>query len=313
MNLDTAWRAFRQGKKPSKPIDAFAYHIEAELDMLQREIAQQTYRHGCYHARIVREKKQRQLAVASVRDRVVHRLAYDVLVTACDRMFDPDVWSCRQGKGLYGCLKRTQQLLGRHRAAYMWRMDITKFFDNVDHAVLRRCIGRHAPDPHVQWLCDEIIDSYHHHMREGQPAGIPIGNLTSQIFANIYLHEFDRYIRHVLKPLAYVRYGDDAVVWCRTRRQAEGARRYAQTYLAETLYLSVNPKSDVIVPARAGLHFLGHVVTDTYIVVDRHTTKAVLDMSTSRSVASYKSLLLAKIPKQQLDWQLTDELDSLLS
>lgn len=313
MNLDTAWRAFRQGKKPSRAIDAFAYHAEIELDCLRREIASRAYRHGPYHTRTVREKKRRELAVASVRDRVVHRLVYDTLVAACDHMFDPDVWSCRRGKGLHGCLQRAQRLIRTHRTAYVWRMDITKFFDAVDRTVLRQCLRRHVSDPHALWLADEIVRSYHHHTREGHLAGIPIGNLTSQIFANIYLHEFDRYIRHVLKPLAYVRYGDDAVVWCRTRRQAEEVRRRASTYIADTLHLHVNPKNDVIIPPRAGLHFLGHVVTDSYIVVDRHTTRAVLAKSNSRSIASHKSLLLAKIPKRQLDWQLADEIDSLLS
>ncbi len=88
-----------------------------------------------------------------------------------------------------------------------------------------------------------------------------MGNHTSRIFANIYLNEFDRYVRHALKPLAYVRYGDDTVMWYRTRQQAELARRCARRYLAEKLHLMVNPKNDVIVPARAGLHFLGHVIT----------------------------------------------------
>lgn len=311
MNLDAAWRTFRQGKKPSRAIDIFAYHAEIELDCLQREIVTRAYRHGPYHTRTVREKKRRELAVASVRDRVVHRFAYDALVSVCDHVLDPDVWSCRQGKGLHGCLQRTQYLIRKHSTAYVWRMDITKFFDTVDYAMLRQCLRRRVRDPDILWISDEIIRSYYHHCSAGRLAGIPIGNLTSQVFANIYLHELDRYVRHVLKPLAYVRYGDDAVVWCRTRRQAEEVRRLANTYLAETLYLQVNPKNDVIIPPRAGLHFLGHVVTDSYIVVDRHTTRAVLAKSNGRSIASYKSLLLAEAPRRQLDWQLADEIDDL--
>ena len=126
------------------------------------------------------------------------------------------------------------------------------------------------------------------------------------------MNEFDRYVRHTLKPLAYVRYGDDTVMWYRTRQQAELARRRARKYLAEKLHLMVNPKNDVIVPARAGLHFLGHVITYSYVVVDKHTTQLVLKKATGQSIASYKALLLARIPRQQLDWLLLDEIEGIL-
>ena len=100
-------------------------------------------------------------------------------------------------------------------------------------------------------------------------------------------------------------------MWCRTRREAEQIRRRTIAFLKDTLYLAVNPKNDVIVPVHAGLHFLGHVVTRSYVVVDRHTTRAVLGKATGHSIASYKSLLLAKTPKNQLDWQYADELEGL--
>ena len=101
------------------------------------------------------------------------------------------------------------------------------------------------------------------------------------------------------------------VLWYRTRQQAELARRCARRYLAEKLHLMVNPKNDVIVPARAGLHFLGHVITHSYVVVDKHTTQLVLKKATGQSIASYKSLLMARIPRQQLDWQLADGIDTI--
>lgn len=308
MQLHNAWHAFRRGKKPSRAIDTFAYNLEAELEVLERQITAGTYRHGPYQAVVVQEKKRRELAVATVRDRVVHRLVYDELMEAFDHTFDPDVWSCRRGKGLHGCLARAQQLMRKHPTAYMWRMDITKFFDTVHHAILYQCLQRRPLGDYTLPLGSQVIRSY----CVVPGVGIPIGNLTSQIFANIYLNEFDRYVRHVLKPLAYVRYGDDMVLWCRTRGQAEQLRRQATDFLASQLYLAVNPKNDVIVPPGAGLHFLGHAVTSSYIVVDRHTTAAVLQKSHSRSVASYKALLLANTPKRQLDWLLIDEIEEIL-
>jgi len=307
-DLYSAWRAFRRGKRSCAAIDEFEYNVEHQLYELHREIAERTYRHGLYQKIVVQEKKRRELAVALVRDRVVHRLLYDELMCIFDHTFDPDVWSCRRGKGLYGCLARVQQCIRKYPSAYVWRMDITKFFDVVDHATLHDCLVRRISNQQIVWLSGEVIRSYH---TSGRTTGIPIGNLTSQIFANIYLNEFDRYVRHTLKPLAYVRYGDDTMLWYRTRRQAEVARHQACSYLAARLNLMVNPKNDVIVSASAGLHFLGHVITGSYVVVDRHTTRLVLSKSTAQSIASYKALLLASIPRQQLDWQLADEIDTM--
>jgi retron-type reverse transcriptase len=307
------WLAFRQGKKPSQAIDKFEYDLTTNLLRLAADIQQGSYRHGGYRRVVVTEKKRRDLAVAEVRDRVVHRLVYDELVRVFDKKFDPDVWSCRKGKGLHACLARTQKLLRKYPTSYVWRVDVTKFFDSVDHEALKACLSRNNRLSKVEpWkvlgLCCEIIDSY----SCGDDRGIPIGNLTSQIFANIYLNEFDRYVRHVLKPLAYVRYGDDCILFCRTRAVARQMRQKSVKFLTDELKLTINPKNDVIVPASSGLHFLGHAITDKYAVVDRHTTKSALQKTNIRNIASYKSLKLVKWPKRQLDWQLLDEITEII-
>jgi hypothetical protein len=142
--------------------------------------------------------------------------------------------------------------------------------------------------------------------------GIPIGNLTSQIFANIYLNEFDRFVRHDLKPLAYVRYGDDAILFGRTRAETRQIRSRAVNFLSNRLKLTVNLLNDVIIRADQPLHFLGHAVTAGYAVVDKHTTRAVLSKITLKNVASYKSLKLAKWPKRQIDWLTLDKIEKML-
>lgn len=306
--LWVAWQRFRRGKKPTPTIDTFAYHIESNIQLLSWQIQQRTYRHSTYKALVVREKKRRQLAVAAVRDRIVHRLVYDQLVHLFDATFDADVWSCRLGKGLHPCLARIQQLVRAHPHAYVWRMDITKFFDNVEHATLAQCLQRRVNDPELLWLCQQIITSYN---SGSSGKGIPIGNLTSQVFANIYLHEFDRYVRHTLKPLAYVRYGDDVVLWGRRAEDALAFQAQAKQFLAEKLALTVNPKNDVVFRSHSGVHMLGHVITRSYVVVDTHTTRSVLEKSDARSIASYKALHLAAMPRKQLDWLLLDELQAI--
>ncbi|MCL2451798.1 reverse transcriptase/maturase family protein [Candidatus Saccharibacteria bacterium] len=314
-DLFAAWRNFRRGKKPNTAIDEFAYNLTANLARLADEIERREYRHGGYRRVVVEEKKRRDLAVAAVRDRVVHRLVYDELVEIFDAKFDPDAWSCRKDMGLHKCLTRTQQLLTKHHANFVWRMDVAKFFDRVDHAKLREALRRRVQDPRLLYPCDELLDSYNCQTGGGgqgsqqPPHGIPIGNLTSQIFANIYLNEFDRYVRHVLKPQAYVRYGDDAALFCRTRAEARAMRQTATKFLREELKLAVNPKNDVIIRADQPLHFLGHVITDKYAVVDKHTTRSVMEKVNIRNIASYKSLNLAKWPKRQIDYLLLDEIE----
>ncbi len=156
-----AWEVFRKGKKPTTSIDNFFYYLEENVTGLSREISDKTYKHGDYTAVVLQEKKRRDLAVASVRDRVVHRLLYDYLIDVFDKSFDPDVWSCRTGKSLHKCLIRTGKLLRKHSGSYIWRADITKFFDNVQHGTLLECLARKiSKDDQAMWLSTEVISSY---------------------------------------------------------------------------------------------------------------------------------------------------------
>ena len=137
--------------------------------------------------------------------------------------------------------------------------------------------------------------------------GIPIGNLTSQIFSNIYLNNFDRFVRHILKPQAYVRYGDDFILLAPTRKQVYRIREQATEYLHAKSGLAVNPKNDVVVQARAGLKFLGHAVTKSFTMVDKHTTRSVLAKVSWHNVASYRSLYLVEAARKELDWILLEK------
>ena len=252
-NIWRSWRAFRLGKKSSLAIRVFEANLEDNLLRLSYDLSTGNYLHGAYAHKIVNEKKRRDIFVASVRDRVVHRLLYDYLVPLFDRRFDYDVWSCRKGKGLHAALRRVSFLKKKHPGAYLWRADIKKFFDHVDHAALKSCLHRVVTDSYALRLCDETIDSFS--MSPG--TGIPIGNLTSQLFANIYLHEFDRYVRKRRKPLAYLRYGDDFLLFFENLNQAKAAQETASAYLLHTLNLTVNPRQDLLLAPKKCFVFLG--------------------------------------------------------
>lgn len=300
----SAWIAFRKGKSPTPSIDEFAYDLENNLISLTEKLADRTYRHGEYKQIVLQEKKRRDLAVASVRDRVVHRLLYDHLLPLFDIRFDFDVWSCRQGKGLHKCLARTQHLLLRHNDSYIWRADIIKFFDTVDQQEMVNCLKRRLADDSVYlWLCKEVINSY----RVKPSRGIPIGNLTSQLFANVYLNELDRFARHQLKPQAYLRYGDDFLIFYPTRDLAFEAREKTRGFLKRFLDLEINVKNDVIVPARTGLRFLGHNITQDTLGVDAYTASRSIPRIDWYNTSSYKALALSQEDKMSLDWTLLEK------
>lgn len=302
-----AWQRFRKGKRPSPGIDEFAYDLEANVARLATELTDQSYRHGRYQKIVLQEKKRRDLAVAGVRDRVVHRLLYDHLVEAYDKNFDPDVWSCRTGKGLHACLDRTQQLLRKYPQSYIWRADVLKFFDSIDHLKLSDCLRRKldSRDPAL-WISHEVNNSYSS-IDDNPTRGIPIGNLTSQIFANIYLHEFDRFVRHQLKPQAYLRYGDDFLLFLASRRHAYIANGRAGDFLQDNLKLTLNPKNDFVFAANEGLKFLGHAITGNFVTVDKHTTNSIIRKIGWQNASSYRALPLVKAAKDQLDWILLEK------
>lgn len=290
------------------------------------------YRHGSYNYRIVNEKKRRDIAVAPVHDRMVHRLLYDYLVSVVDTRFDYDVWSCRRGKGLHGALKRTRTLTTKYSEAWIWRADVLKFFDNIDQRTLKDCLRRLPLSAKAQDLLDIVVGSYtsrldrlytlrkekeqlepqiysafvaREQLYDGKQTGIPIGNLTSQIFANIYLNEFDRFVRHTLKPLGFIRYGDDFCVFVSSAHQAERARQISTEWLEQKLKLQIHNKNNVIFKAKHGLKFLGHsIYPRTSVVIEESTFAKIKRNVNRRNLTSYKNMHLSKKQAKQLPWLL---------
>ena len=203
LGLSNIYRSFfeyRKGKKPSIDLDNFQYNLERKLFALWKDLNTNSYRHGGYRKFLVCDNKKREISVASVRDRVVHRLVYDYLVEVYDKTFIYDAWSCRKGKGLLGAIERAQSFLASDDAKYplrFWKCDVRKFFDNVDHEILLSILERRIKDEKAFGLLREIVGSFKSKYYKNK--GIPIGNLTSQIFSNIYLNELDRFIKHELK------------------------------------------------------------------------------------------------------------------
>lgn len=166
-NVWRSWRAFRKGKRPSYDIERFEFYLESNLKQLSNELQQGLYRPSHYRTFIVADNKRREISVAGIRDRVVHRLLYDYLVPLYDKTFIYDAWSCRVGKGLTKAIDRTESLLKQYRTSYVWRADVTKFFDSVDHEVLLTQLSHRVSDEKAMKLLTCMVCSYVHLTNEG--------------------------------------------------------------------------------------------------------------------------------------------------
>jgi len=159
-NIYQSWFKFKRGKKKTRELEFFNYHLEDNLWRLHLDLSNSQYLPGPYRHFTVADGKRRDIAVVGMRDRVVHRLVYEYLVEIYDKIFIYDVWSCRKNKGLSGALARTQFFFKKYPRGFVWRADITKFFDNVKQDKLLEMICRRITDPKAQWLIKKIIDGY---------------------------------------------------------------------------------------------------------------------------------------------------------
>lgn len=295
-NIWKCWYEFRKGKKPTQELEEFSFYLEGNLYGLYGDLQNGAYRHGAYRHFIVTDNKKRQISVASIRDRVVHRFLYNYLVGIYDKTFLFDVWSCRKNKGLLGAIERTQKFLFSHPRSFVWRADIKKFFDNVDHNVLFSTLSRKILDKKALEILKEVIASFGCERERDDAAcrvGIPIGNLTSQIFANIYLNELDRYVVHEIKPRAYLRYGDDFFIIADGKNQLCNIRENVSRFLKEKLRLEINYKNDVIVKAGQGLHFLGCRIFPGGRRLNNRNLARIKNRVNINNLASYGGLMRA--------------------
>lgn len=282
----------------------FQYNLEKNLFGLHEDLNKGAYGHGPYRKFTVCDNKRREISVSSIRDRVVHRLIYDYLVLIWDRKFIYDAWSCRRNKGLLAAIERTQGFLKSYPRAFIWRADIRKFFYNVDQKTLLRFIERRIHDHSAIKIIAEVLQSY---STSCTGVGMPIGNLTSQIFSNIYLNELDHFVSHELRPNAYLRYGDDFLLFEMDLKKLETMRNKVDAFLSNELKLSLNPKHNIIVKARHGLKFLGVELWPSGRRLSKRN-KARINLRLSlENVASYNGVISKhggpKLEKW-LDWKL---------
>jgi len=273
--LFEAWWQFRRGKAKRRDVQEFGRLLEKNVFRLSRDLQAKRYRHGAYESFCVHDPKVRHIRKASVRDRLVHQTVTNALSRIYEPRFIEHAYSSRIGKGTHrgiNALRAMTWKASRNYTRPCWALkcDIRKFYDTVDHDILLHLLGQTVRDDNARWLVGEIIRSFHVEGAAGK--GVPIGNLTSQIFTNVYLNELDQFIKHRLRVRFYLRYADDLVLLSPRKGELQALLPEIERFLRENLSLTLHPQKLVLRPIEQGIDFLGYVTLPHHRVL-RTTTR----------------------------------------
>lgn len=272
----------------------FAEKLEENIYKLRDELTDRSYRPGRSIAFIVEKPKIREIFAADFRDRVIHHLLCGYLEPIFERYFIYDSWACRAGKGTHGAMLRVKkfanaQAIQDSESGYYLKMDIKSFFTTIDQNILYELIAKRINNEEILWLSRNVI--FHDCAHDIPPKiqskptlfdklprdkslftvergkGLPIGNLTSQFFANVYLNELDNYVKHVLKSKYYVRYVDDILILSTNKNELLSAKQQINEFVANALKLTVHPAKQYIGLVANGIDFVGYIVRPDYVLV----------------------------------------------
>ena len=227
----------------------FNFNLEKEIRLLHIALRDKTYRHGKYRIFTIHDPKERNIAAAPFRDRVVHHAVHDIIEPVIDRTFIYHSYACRNNRGSHKAVDKAQEFLRRN--AFCLHGDIKKYFPSIDHAILKEILRMRVEDRDLLWLLDEIIDS------AASLPGLPIGNLTSQFFANLYLNELDYFVKFDLKAKFYLRYMDDFLVFGNEKAGLVELKAKLRVFLKNRLKIDIHEAKSQIYKSENGIKFLG--------------------------------------------------------
>jgi RNA-directed DNA polymerase len=281
-------------KNKRNTINQLEFEVNADMNLLrlQEELNNRTYKPESSIYFILKKPKLREVFAATFRDRVVHHILVEYLNTICEPRFIFDSYACRVGKGTHASIKRLQKFSrsatkNNTQRAYYMQLDIRSFFVEINKDILENIVKKQTNNEETLWLAKiiiwndctidrrvnsteaslEKIPKYKSLLYVPKNKGIPIGNLSSQFFANLYLNELDQYIKRTLKCRWYIRYMDDLVLLSEDKNQLIEWMILIEKILKEKLDLSLHPTKRIIAPVSNGIDFVGYVVRPNYILV----------------------------------------------
>ncbi|MDP3026602.1 MAG: reverse transcriptase domain-containing protein [Nanoarchaeota archaeon] len=267
-NLILAWRKARKGKTKKKYVIEFEKDLIKNLLNLQKELKGKTYCPKPLVTFILRDPKTRKISKSAFRDRIVHHALHNVIEPIFDRIFIYDSCANRLGKGNLFALKRFYKFIKKISGngiiiknefednnfvyGYCFKADIKHYFDEVEHEILINILKRKIRDEKVIWLITKVLKNCNN-----EEKGMPLGNLTSQFFANVYLDKFDKFVKHNLKAKYYIRYVDDFVILHSSKEQLEEWKQEIDNFLKNELKLELHSGKSRILPLSKGIDFVG--------------------------------------------------------
>ncbi|OHA52221.1 MAG: hypothetical protein A3A97_04935 [Candidatus Terrybacteria bacterium RIFCSPLOWO2_01_FULL_40_23] len=297
-NLLSAWREFLCGKRKRKDVGLFSVQLMDNILALHRDLVDKSYRHDLYHAFKINDSKPRDIHKASVRDRLLHHAIYRIIYPYFDRKFIFDSYSCRDQKGTHRAINRFRKYalkVSHNNTSTIWilKCDIRKFFVSINHSILKEILKRYTVDVDAVWLLEQVIDSFHTKNRQG--VGLPLGNLTSQLLMNIYMNEFDQFVKRKLKLCYYIRYADDFIIFHKNKQYLIDLIPKIEVFLENQLKLSLHPDKVSIKTFASSVDFLGWVHFPHHRVLrtstKRRMVKKIKNNPSSAAINSYSGLL----------------------
>lgn len=314
-NLLEAWKEFEKGKKNRKDIQGFSLSLMSNIFSLHNELSNHTYKHGGYQAFKINDPKPRDIHKATVRDRLIHHAIYRKLYPFFEKTFIADSYSCRNNKGTHKAISKFQKyayIVSKNNTKTCWilKCDICKFFANIDHEILLDILREYISDKDILWLLEGVISSFNTLIPHPNPllkkergikeVGLPLGNLTSQLFVNIYMNRFDQFAKHKLKAKYYIRYADDFVFLSQDRIWLENLIPKICKFLKEELKLELHPDKVFIKTFSSGVDFLGMINFSHYKILRTKTKKRMFKKLSKR----HKELQKGDISKESFEQSL---------
>lgn len=290
-SLFQAWSKFSRGKHSRLDVLIYENSLEESILELADKLERGKFQHGAYVPFTIWDPKQRLIHKATVQDRLIHQAIVSVIEPLFERQLIHDSYSCHSGKGTHAAVNRLRHFLRQAsyndtRTVYALKCDVKQFFASYDHEILTGLLNQQIKDRRTLDLLNLVIDSF----GERSGKGIPLGNLTSQLFANVYLHKLDWFVKHKLRERFYLRYCDDFIILSTDRQHLLDLIEAITKFLQESLALTIHPHKVTVRSWNQGIDFLGYVLKPRCTVLRHKTIQRALRRVDSSNLTSYLGL-----------------------
>ncbi len=266
-NALKSFKMIRRGHSENYSMLKFESNLMTNISNILESVTNKLYSVTGYRTLVVREPKERNIYAPYIQDRLVQQMIYSVIEPFLDKKMDNYSCACRTGKGVDYARNKCQRIMRKKSSVWYVKLDIDKYFASINHEVLRNILKKHIKDKEVIELLNKFIGNGF------GDKGIPIGNLLSQLFANLYLNEVDNFIRHKTATKDYVRYMDDFICFTDTKEEANEIKKQIFKFIEDELKLSIDNRKVKLQQTKYGIVFLGHKIKPKNQILSRTKTR----------------------------------------